>query len=124
MTRFVCLNDNMAKAKKSYNNEYDRVIDEIGEMFRDVIDFSDKRFTRLETRMDKIEGRMGGLEDRMGGLEGRMGGLEKDNTWIKGILEKHTTILKHLDEERIFTLSYVKRLENEIEQIKKHLQIA
>ena len=47
-----------------------------------------------------------------------------DLKWIKEILEKHTGTLKRLDEERLFTISYVQRLEKEIIFIKKHLKIA
>ncbi|MFH1909581.1 MAG: hypothetical protein ABIJ72_00065 [bacterium] len=63
-------------------------------------------------------------EKRFQGIDSRFDKLEKEITFVKNTLEKHTTILKRLDEERIFTLNYVKRLENEIEKIKVHLKIA
>lgn len=50
--------------------------------------------------------------------------LKDDMVWVKNILEKHTGFLQRLDEERIFTLNYVNRLEKEIEFVKKRLKIA
>lgn len=99
------------KAKKEIT------IDELAVMvargFGDVskrFDEVDKRFDRIEFKIDKIEK--------------RVVKIEKDIAWIKEILEKHTTSLRDLEQERIFTLSYVKRLEKEIDKIKTHLKIA
>ena len=64
------------------------------------------------------------VEGRLQTLDSDISGMKKDMVWVKDILEKHTGFLQRLDEERIFTLSYVTRLEKEIEFIKKRLKIA
>ena len=50
--------------------------------------------------------------------------LEKDMVWVKDILESHTTILKDLDQERIFIVHRTDRIESDVELIKKRLKTA
>lgn len=50
--------------------------------------------------------------------------LEENIVWIKNILESHSTTLARLDQERIFTINHVERLESEIQTIKKFLKLA
>lgn len=39
-------------------------------------------------------------------------------------LDAIVKLVKKLDEERLFTIEWIKRIEGEVEKIKKHLQIA
>lgn len=43
---------------------------------------------------------------------------------ILTVLDGHTQILKRLDQERLFTLERIKRIEQEIALIKKHVGLA
>lgn len=82
--------------------------------------------TRLDSRMISLETRLNGrintLETR---LDGRMDRLEerfaeyRDEVLIA--LDKQMVILQRLDQERVFTIEWVKRLEGEIEKIKRHV---
>lgn len=65
-----------------------------------------------------------GFSDQNDRFEKRFNKLEKDNVWIKGVLESHTGMLNRLDQERMFTINYINRLESEINKIKKQLKIA
>lgn len=65
-----------------------------------------------------------GFNDQNERFEKRFDKLEEDNIWIKGILEKQTGTLARLDQERIFSLNYINRLESEVKEIKKYLKMA
>jgi DNA-dependent RNA polymerase auxiliary subunit epsilon len=43
---------------------------------------------------------------------------------INGRLDELVVIVRKLDEERLFTIEWIRRIEGEVEKIKKHLQIA
>ena len=73
---------------------------------------------------NEIDLRFKRLWDKIYNSDKKVSKIEKDIVRINDILEKNTTTLKRIDEERIFTLSYAKRLEHEIEKIKAHLKIA
>ncbi|MCX6808162.1 MAG: hypothetical protein NTW50_00650 [Candidatus Berkelbacteria bacterium] len=73
---------------------------------------------------ERFEKRFNKLENINVGFEKRFDRLENDNIWIKNVLENHSTILERLDQERIFTINHVNRLEDEINEIKKQLKIA
>ena len=90
----------MAKKK---TETLDQFVGQVAEMLRDQSAYMSDKFGKVDERFDSMDRRFERIED---------------------VLEKHTTILKRLDEERIFTLNYVRRLEHEIEKIKKHLAIA
>jgi chromosome segregation ATPase len=64
------------------------------------------------------------LKSGVSSLKSDVGGLKVDMIWVKDILEKQTGTLMRLDQERIFSLNYVQRLEKEVEKIKKQLKIA
>jgi vacuolar-type H+-ATPase subunit I/STV1 len=88
---------------KNDENKIEKLIDDLAISVSKGFDHQNERFDKLESRFDN---------------------LEKDNVWIKDILEKQTTTLERLDQERIFTFNYIKRLEAEVNKIKKQLKIA
>ena len=57
-------------------------------------------------------------------VENRLANIEDEMTWVKNILEKHSGFLARLDQERIFTINHVHRLEDEINKIKSRLKIS
>jgi hypothetical protein len=81
-------------------------------------------FSDMQSQINRLEVKFDGTQNRIGDLSKTQGSIKQDMIWIKDILEKHTMILQRLDEERIFTLNYVQRLEKEINIIKKRLKIA
>lgn len=85
----------------------------------------DKRFEQVDK---KIESEVNGLAmttaksfDR---VEHRLVNIENNMTWVKNVLERHSGFLARLDQERIFTISHIHRLEDEINKIKKQLKIS
>lgn len=50
--------------------------------------------------------------------------IDKRFDQILTILDKHTIILKRLDQERLFTLERIKRLEADVLTLKRHLGIS
>jgi len=64
-----------------------------------------------------------GFSDQNERFDKRFDKLEKDNTWIKEVLESHTGMLNRLDQERMFTINHVNRLESDINKIKKQLKL-
>lgn len=75
-------------------NAEDKIIQKLIEM--------DKKMDGLATneRIDKLEGR------------------------ILDILDKQGVILQRLDQERLFTIEWIKRIEADVTKIKQHLQLA
>lgn len=71
--------------------------------FSDQNERFNKRFDQADQRFEKVE---------------------SDISWMRDVLEDHTTVLNRLDQERIFTLNYIQRLEKEVAKIKKQLKIA
>lgn len=78
--------------------------------FNDILVAVNNGFTTIERRFDK-------LEDKIDHLETRVCGLENDMRWVKDILEKHTTILKALNQERLFMFNRQNRLETRVEKL-------
>lgn len=89
---------------------FDKKIDDLARAVARGFAAQDERFDKQDIKFDRIDKR---LEK-----------LEADNVWTRNVLEQHTTILARLDQERIFTISHVNRLEDEINKIKKQLKIA
>ena len=104
----------MAKEKKEIT------IDKIARVMELGFKKSDRRFEDLSEQVSALAETISFGFDSS---EKRFQKIENNLVEVREILEAHTTILKRLDEERIFTLNYVKRLENEIEKIKVHLNI-
>lgn len=96
----------------------------LGDLSDQINNLSQKTDDRIESLTGQIENLAEAINFGFNTSEKRFQKIENNLTEVRKILEAHTTILKRLDEERIFTLNYVKRLENEIEKIKVHLKIA
>lgn len=85
----------------------------------------DKKFLAQDKKFDqKIDDLALSVARGFSDQNDRFNKLEKDNVWIKEVLESHTGMLNRLDQERVFTINYINRLESEINKIKKQLKIA
>ncbi len=78
-------------------------ITDIKKGFTDLAQTAINSFTHIERRLEKVE---------------------TNTTWMRNILEQNTGTLLRLDQERLFTINHVNRLENEIKQIKAQLKIS
>jgi chromosome segregation ATPase len=104
----------------------------------EVLQAVNSGFTGVQKQINGLDGRLGNVESDlaivktdifelktdMSEVKQETKGLRADIIWIKEILESNATDLKRLEEERIFTLNYVKRIERRIDFVKKHLKIA
>lgn len=104
-----------------------------GDLFEFRDDF-DKKILQLSDNFDKKLGQMssnfdtkllqvtakldGNWTKRFNHFEEKFDRFRDD---ILTVLDGHTVILKRLDQERLFTLERIKRIEHDIELIKKHV---
>ncbi len=86
-----------------------------------IIEKIDELDTRLSGKIDQLDGRMANMELDVSGLKidvsdlkTDVSGLKSDTSDIRNILEGMSTILQRLDQERIFTVEWVKRIETEV----------
>lgn len=73
-----------------------------------------------EPGLAKIERRLDSIESTVGDLRSTMVTHEEFHTTMDEVL----TIVRRLDQERIFTTEWVRRIESEVDRIKKHLHLA
>ena len=73
--------------------------------------------TNFQPIFDYIDQKHQELLDNFGDVRGEIRA-------INGRLDAILALVKKLDEERLFTIEWIKRIEGEVEKIKKHLQIA
>ena len=85
--------------------------------------FSDQN-ERFEKRFNMVDARFNQVDKRFDKVDKRFEKVESDISWMRDVLEDHTTVLNRLDQERIFSLNYIQRLEKEVAKIKKQLKIA
>lgn len=90
-------------------------------------DTNDKRWDENEKRLDEINDMVAVTNDRIDTLEQKM--VTKDNlSQLRAEVlhgqDEQITILRRLDQERLFTPERVRRLEMDVERIKLQLQIA
>jgi hypothetical protein len=87
----------------------------------DLAQLVSQSFTEQQKYMD---GRFSQIEDRLNTMDKKFTEHDEKFDRIFTILDNHSHILDRLDQERLFTLEHVKRLENEIDRIKTRLKIA
>ena len=78
--------------------------------------------SRLDKRLDTIESTMVTKDEfhqAIGQVRDQMVTRDQFNTTMDEVL----TIVKRLDEERIFTIEWVRRIEADVERMKKHLHL-
>jgi len=73
----------------------------------------DKRFTAVDARFDKIDKRFTAVDARFDKVEDSIHEFRRE--YLTGY-EEMITILKRLDEERVFTVERVNRLETRVDQ--------
>lgn len=61
------------------------------------------------------------LDSRLGELEGRI--IAKMDSMMT-IMDGMSTILQRLDQERVFTVEWIRRVESDVNRIKAHLKLA
>ncbi len=71
---------------------------------------------------DKIIQHIIEIKEQMGRLDEKMGRFITREEYLKH-QDETMAILKRLDQERIFTIEWVRRIENDLEKVKQQLQI-
>lgn len=72
---------------------------------------------------DKIIQKLIEMDKKMDGLSTKKE-LGEFRAEVLDIFDKQGVILQRLDQERLFTIEWVKRIEADITKIKQHLQLA
>lgn len=72
---------------------------------------------------DKIIQKLLDIEEKIGYLATNER-VDKFEARVLDILDKQTVILQHLDQEHLFTLERIKRIEEDVDRLKKHLHLA
>lgn len=72
---------------------------------------------------EKIIEKLITIEERLSKLDDKIGGMITRSEFITAH-EETVTFLKKLDQERIFTIEWVKRIEADLEKVKAHLNIS
>ncbi len=86
-------------------------------------------FRGLETKVDNLETKVDNLGIRVGGLETKVDNLETkvDNMVTRDefntTMDEVLTIVRRLDQERVFTIEWVRRIEADVERVKHHLHL-
>ncbi len=62
-------------------------------------------------------------DERLDRIEHKLDSLVSRDEF-NGKMDKMLVILERLDQERVFTSEWIKRIENDVERIKQHLHIA
>jgi len=78
---------------------------------------TDKRLEALETKVDALvtKKEFRGLETKVENMVTR----EEFNTTMDEVL----TIVRRLDQERVFTIEWVRRIEADVARVKQHLHL-
>ncbi|PIR95998.1 MAG: hypothetical protein COT92_03525 [Candidatus Doudnabacteria bacterium CG10_big_fil_rev_8_21_14_0_10_42_18] len=88
--------------------------------FQPVFDYIDKNNTKL---VGLFEARLAqSSEELLEKLQGKFA-TKSDIDSIIEKLDDLVAMTRKLDQERLLTIEWIKRIENEVEKIKKHLQI-
>ncbi len=61
------------------------------------------------------------LRDDTGSLRSEVRSLRNE---IMNRMDEMTVILKRLDQERVFTIEWIRRIESDVSMVKKHLKLA
>lgn len=72
---------------------------------------------------DKILQKLVEHDERLDRIEQSMA-TKADIRDLHTVMDRALNILDRLDQERLFTVEWVKRIENDVEKIKKHLHLA
>jgi len=76
-------------------------------------------FSKIEQRLDKIESTMVSRD----AFQGAMSKLHNEMNGFRGIMDQAMTILQRLDQERVFTMEWIRRIESDVERVKKQLHL-
>jgi len=127
--------DQISDNQKRHDEKFEK-IDEKFEKIDERFDRQDEKFEKIDEKFEKIDERFDRQDEKFDLFAAKM--LEHDEKMdqfvtkdefynsmsdIKDVLDGHTVILKRLDQERIFTLERIKRIEEEIAQMKVTLNI-
>ncbi len=96
----------------------DRRFEQVDKRFEQV----DKRFEGIDKRLDVHELRLDRITDKLLEHDNRFDGLERymagEFSKVNETLEEIVTIVKRLDQERIFTTQWVKRIDDDVAEQK------
>jgi len=74
---------------------------------------------RIEKKLNLIDSKVNSVDSRLGMVEATMVTRDEFHTTMDEVL----TIVRRLDEERVFTLEWVRRIESDLERVKQHLHL-
>lgn len=92
-------------------DKLDLILKQIGDIHQDLTGRIDRVDASLTSKIEQVN------EDLREEFNQRMDEM-------MAILDSHTKILERLDQKRFFTFERVKRLEDEVQKIKIHLNIS
>lgn len=88
-------------------------------------DSMDQRFDSVDKRLDSMDQRFDSVDRRLDSMDRRFDKSESDFTEFKhqtlSIQDEMLTILRRLDEERVFTSAWIQRIEKEVEEHTKEI---
>lgn len=106
----------------------DMTINELAELVSKSFTFQqqymDGKFAQIDQRFAQIDWKFSQHDEKFASIEHKLQEHDEKFDRIVTILDNHSHMLERLDQERLFTLEYVKRLENDIKRIKSRLKIA
>lgn len=102
----------------------DKNFSRVDKAIEDLATITAKNFERVDKKIESLHFDVSLTKIDVGTIKQDVNSAKSNTTWMRDVLEEHTTILKRLDQERIFSLNYIQRLEKEVEKIKKQLKIA
>lgn len=73
---------------------------------------------------DKIIDSLVEMKGQMGSLVVSVKDLQDSQQRVMQMLDNQAVILKRLDQERFFTSEHIRRIEADVEMLKKHLHLA
>lgn len=72
---------------------------------------------------DKIINSLVEMKDQMNSLVTKVDDLQASEQRIVQMLDNQAVILKRLDQERFFTSEHIRRIEADVEMLKRHLHL-
>lgn len=92
---------------------------------------SAKRFDKIDSRLAKVEKRVDKIDIELVQIKSKMFDVEKgmvtkeeyrkDQGRLMTVLDRHTKILEKLDQERIFTIEWIRGIEHKVNNHEKEI---
>lgn len=84
-------------------------------------------FKVLDEKLDRVleymDVKFGAVDKRFDDFEKRFEKNDKDHDRIMSVLDYHTKMISTLDQGRLFSIERIKRIEDDVTNIKRHLKL-